>query len=85
MRSTGLIWICLTYARCTSIYLLKTTWGHFREYIFKYITRRKTFNYTTLLYFYNIIDTSTKQSEQSQNMADLSAGYDHKQEKIRSN
>lgn len=36
------------------------------------------------MYFYNIIDTSTKQSEQSQNMADLSCGYDHKQEKIRS-
>lgn len=43
------------------------------------------FNYTTVLYFYNIIDTCIKQSEQSQNMADLSAGYDHKQENIRTN
>ena len=43
------------------------------------------FNYTTVLYFYNIIDTCIKQSKQSQNMADLSAGYDHKQETIRSN
>ena len=48
-------------------------------------SRWKTFNYTIVLYFYNIIDTSIKKSEQSQNMADLSAGYDHKQENIRSN
>ena len=32
MRSTGLIWISLTYTR-TSKYLLKTSWGHFREYL----------------------------------------------------
>ena len=31
MRSTGIIWISLTYTR-TSKYLLKTSWGHFREY-----------------------------------------------------
>ena len=33
MRSSGLIWLCLTYTRCTSKYLLKTSWGHFREYL----------------------------------------------------
>ena len=53
MRSTGLIWISLTYTR-TSKYLLKTSWGHFREDLFVHHAHGAK-NLITQLYCISII------------------------------